>query len=218
MSIQLYDKLTLLCMAAAIGSALLFDKIAPYSWVAGALGIVSACASISMYLFFRERQTDVDEAEAGDRATASRADLSPASGKSPVWIRSSTSIARQASLPSKVPVFVSFKGTMSATAGASRERESGLGVHESINIAQTGRRTSSTWMVIEIGIAGEAVVRVRTKRRKRITSWDSLLVTASGLNELAELKRNFRSEDRRQSGFASPEILPEGSPEERLYH
>ena len=233
MNIQLYDKLTLLCMAAAITSAVLFDKVEPYGWVAAALGIGSASASILMYLFLRERETDQDvsETENGDHDVALRSDLPPATQSVRLAALSSVDSASDAIAPSKVHLAGSRKSLVSATTAGSSKRRVALDIREPMYIVESHPWAGSAWVIMEIGHAGEPDAGVHIKRQKRTsfdtldeagfgrTSWGPLWITVFTATELAGLSRGFRKESRRQKSFASPEalsVLP--GVKERLYH
>ena len=233
MNIQLYDKLTLLCMATAVTSAVLFDRIEPYGWVAAVLGIGSASASVLMYLFLRDRETDQEfsESEPGTRDVASRGHLSRVSALPSVaalpdaYGGSYHANAHLEASPTDSPERV-----VVATDVESTKRQVAFDVRESVYLVDPDQWAGSAWMIMEIGSAGEPDDRVHIKRHKRTfdtldeagfrrISSDALWMPVLMATEVAGLSRRFRKESRRQKSFPSPEalsVLP--GLKERLYH
>ena len=234
MNIQLYDKITLLCMATAVSSAVLFDRIEPYGWVAAVLGIGSASVSIVIYLFLREREADEDvsETESGDGDVA----LSGHPSRTSALLRvpalphayggSYDANARLEVSPADSPATVVAAADAESTRG-----QVAFDLRESVYLVDPDQWAGSAWMIMEIGDAEEPHVRVHINRQKRTsfddphearfgrTPWHLLWIEVLMAPELPGLSRAFRKESRRQKPFASPEalsVLP--SLKERRYH
>ena len=196
MTSDLYDKLSLLCMAAAVSSALLFDKIEPYSWIAAIFGIVSACASISMYLFSREKEPGqrVNEPHTGNLRVKS------STGVFPKGFRYSSARVENAPVgiyggASPEAASVAVEDLIAVLAQASSKSVLSQGTRELTALGEVKRSVSGTWMTVTIDEAGESVVRVHAKRRKWSlfpvpeeprrtgTLWDPLGIGASAHSE-----------------------------------
>ena len=224
-------------MAAAVGSAIIFDKIEPYSWIAAALGIVSACTSISMYLFWREKDTDQDVSETKKEIldVASSHDWSSASDVT-------SSLVRSIALP---PVFVGsrpsevFSSKVLSSVGsvkraisiASYKGELELVFRQSIHTTGSKRGAGSTWMIVGLDEAGAPALRVHTRWQKRTLfaisresrlggiSSEPLWISALVASGFGDVSRGVTKEARRQKPFVWPDVLSElANPKERLSH